>query len=141
MSNYSLMISLAQRRDHVTPTLHTRRRVSFKTAVLVSYCAPDVLQNLCPRSSTITVCRLYRLDASDHPKVPTSTRHRRFVFYRPAVWSSLPPALNDNSQSVTEHFQNEAGNAYFRATTNIILRLCSVSAILAPRQKPRGVNY
>ena len=53
MSNYSLMISAAQRRDHVTPTLHirnwlpVRRRVSFKTAVLEWYCAQDVLQELC----------------------------------------------------------------------------------------------
>ena len=55
-----------------------------------------------------------------------------FTFCGPAVWSTLPPGLFDNSLSLTEHFEIKTENTSLQATTNIVRRRCGVSAILAP---------
>ena len=107
------LVSGARRRDHITPVLCSlhwlpvRRRIFFKTAVLVWKCihdvAPAYLQEVClPVESVPGRPRLRSASTGcvELPRVLTSTGQRSFSFHGPTVWNSLPSALRDDSLSL-----------------------------------------
>jgi len=106
-------VSGARRRDHITPVLHSlhwlpvRRRIFFKTAVLVRKCihgvAPPYVQEVCVRVEKVqgrSRLRSASTGCVDLPRVQTSVGQRNFAFHGPTVWNSLPSALRDSSLSL-----------------------------------------
>ena len=87
--------------------LPVRRRIFFKTAVLVWKCihdvAPAYLQEAClPVESVPGRPRLRSASTGcvELPRVLTSTGQRSLSFHGPTVWNSLPSALRDDSLSL-----------------------------------------
>ena len=108
-----MVLSLARRLDHITPVLRSlhwlplRRRIIFKTAVLVWKCihgvAPPYLQEFCvPVENVQGGPRLRSASTGcvDLPRVQTSVGQCSFAFHGPTVWNSLPSALRDSSLSL-----------------------------------------
>ena len=106
------LVSGAQQRDHITPVLRSlhwlpvRRRIYFKTAVLVWKCihgvAPISARSLRAGREVQGRSRLRSASTGcvDLPRVQTSVGQRSFTFHGPTVWNSLPSALCDSSLSL-----------------------------------------
>jgi len=111
------LVSAARRRDHITPVLRNlhwppvRRRIMFKTAVLVWKCiggvASPYLQEFCmPVRCPVEKVhgrpwlRSSSTGCVDLSRVQTSVYQRSFAFHGPTVWYSLPSALRDSRLSV-----------------------------------------
>jgi len=108
----------ARRSEHMTPILRdlhwlpVRRRITFKTAVLVYKCLHDMasqyLQTYCEPTSTVASRRL-RSTHSGRLTVPCTRanyRDRSFAVQGPRVWNSLPAALRAPDITLTT-FRNK----------------------------------
>ena len=107
------LVSGARRRDHITPVLRSlhwvpvRRRIIFKTAVLVRKCihgvVPAYLQEVCTPVESVPGRPRVRSASTggvELPRVLTSTGQWSFSFHGPTVWNRLPLALRDGSFSL-----------------------------------------
>ena len=102
------LITGARRLEHMTPILRdlhwlpVRRRITFKTAVLVYKClhdmAPQYLQTYCEPTSTVATRRLRSAHCGrlTVPRTRTNYGDRSFTIQGPRVWNSLPAALRAN---------------------------------------------
>ena len=112
------LVSGVRRRNHHTPVVSSFhwlpmwRRIVFKTAVLVWKCihgvAPACLQEVCVPVENVP--GRPRLRSKSTGGVELSTGQRSFSLHvgGPTVWNSLPSALRDAVQSVTEHVRAAA---------------------------------
>jgi len=92
--------------------LPVRRRITFKTAVLVYKClhdmAPQYLQAYCEPTSTVGTRRLRSAHSGrlTVPRTRTSYGDRSFAVQGPRVWNSLPAALRAPDITLTT-FRNK----------------------------------
>ena len=112
------LVTGVRRSEHITPILHdlhwlpVRRRITFKTAVLVYKrlhdMAPQYLQTYCEPTSTVASRRLRSAHSGrlTVPRTRTNYGDRSFAVQGPRVWNSLPAELRAPDITLTT-FRNK----------------------------------
>ena len=114
--------------------LPVRRRITFKTAVLVYKClhdmAPQYLQTYCEPTSTVATRRLRSAHCGrlTVPRTRTNYGDRSFAVQGPRVWNSLPAELRAPDITLTT-FRNKLKTFLFNVYL-FIQRICSFLATL-----------
>lgn len=107
------LVTGATKSEHMTPVLRelhwlpVRRRIIFKTAVLVYKClhglAPVYLATLCKPTSAVSGRSHLRSGQTNQLQVPrtrTNYGDRSFAVHGPRVWNCLPAELRSQEQSL-----------------------------------------
>jgi len=107
------LLSGARRRDHITPVLKTlhwlpvRKRIIFKTAVLVWKClhniAPHYLVDLCVPVASAQGRQHLRSASSGMllvPRTRTTIGQRSFAVNGPTTWNWLPASLRSSDMTL-----------------------------------------